>query len=235
MPRTGRPAKAPKIERTCEVCSAKWSSYAWDVNKQRFCSRACWAKSKISALNARRAEPRFNECRWCKTSFRVGGAGHPHYGARYCCKSCASHARMADGVEAHTPPREMSREERAWLAALIDGEGSLVWTNPKHLHMVRIDIANTHIGILEHAKAVSGTGKIYIRGAPKKAHHNQVYYWSCSGQNARALLYQLLPWLIIKKLGAEVALGIVKATEPPKPLRSLANMRAAAASSDEAA
>lgn len=219
--RIGRPPKAPKIERTCEVCGEKWFTYAWNQNRTKYCSRECWRVSRIGRPNPHKLQPQYKNCAYCGTPFRYGGMGHAAHNVKHCSKKCAAQARIESGVIPYLPAREdLTCEERAWLAGVFDGEGTIAWPRRTALHSVRLDIANTCLPFLEKIKEVTGTGRIYIRSVQTNPRHNQAYYWSVGAKNALIILRQIHPWLIIKKHAAEVALGLVEATEPPPAMRT---------------
>jgi len=209
----GRPPKAPKVELTCQQCGKKWLRYPWVKDEGKYCSRACYYKSMVGkGMPIIKPEPRI--CPECKNEFWVGGVGYRKFNSTYCSRQCSAKHRWLH-FPGHERAREMSDVERAWMACLLDAEGSIVWPRKTVLNSVRLSVANTSLPFLEHARQVTGTGKILERTAPSSPFHTRGYNWHCYGENARIILRQVLPWLIIKKEAAEVALGIVQATEPP--------------------
>lgn len=198
---------------TCLQCDGTWEHYAW--NSTKYCSRECWRLSRIGRENPRKP-PQEKNCPVCGTGFLVG-TGHKSPNITYCSKSCGRHAAWAGGHNTAVP---MDKYEVAWLAGLFDGEGCISWPRRELLHSVRLDIPQTNLELLEKVQAVTGTGKITARKRAK-AQHSQAWTWSCYGQNARSVLRQILPWLIVKRAAAEVALGLTDATEPPWTQRTL--------------
>ena len=93
----------------------------------------------------------------------------------------------------------MKLTDASWLAGLLDGEGSITLAKPPNINSMRISIANNCMPLLEHVLAVTGTGTIVKKGKPAQANHAQGYYWQCYADNARSLLRQILPWLIVKR------------------------------------
>lgn len=99
----------------------------------------------------------------------------------------------------------LSREEAAWLAGLFDGEGCISQPRKEHRASLRLTITNTHYGLLERILEVAGVGKIIDHKAPTDR-HSQTWNWQCYSDNARDLLRQMLPWLIVKREKALIAI-----------------------------
>lgn len=110
----------------------------------------------------------------------------------------------------------------AWLAALIDGEGSimLIKRSPSpsqirnspsvvnnHHYRAQVGIYNTDLRLMEALKEKTGIRRVYthIRQA-KENHKRTAYRWNLVADECRELLPQLLPWLICKKEQAELLL-----------------------------
>jgi hypothetical protein len=207
MPRTGRPKKSADVACKCRVCGKEWTVPEWNKTQRDFCSRTCVYKSKVGVpRNDLRAKATFNLCPVCGKEFQVGGTGRPKYKQKYCSGEC-----QAVGQTYQPKPRTMSELEVAWLAGLFDGEGSIILkkrSRPNSLSS-RITITNTFYPLLERVIEVTGTGKLYemTRYKPDPSHARS-WNWQCNGSNARLVLEQLLPWLIVKKERAEIILGL---------------------------
>jgi hypothetical protein len=83
----------------------------------------------------------------------------------------------------------MSGEQIAWLAGLIEGEGSFVATTRT------LSVVSTDEDIIHRLRDTTGVGRIY-RAARQQPHHKQAYLWNV-GRSAhlRQLIPLLLPWL----------------------------------------
>jgi hypothetical protein len=219
----GRPAREPKITLTCKQCGLQWVQYAWVKGAVDYCSQDCFHKSRIGKPNPlARREREVKNCENCGLEFVVGGFGNPPRTKRFCGRSCAKQAMWADRPAAHSPAREMTRDECAWFAGLFDGEGCIAWPRRAALHSVRLDLGNTSMALLERILQVTGTGSL-IASKMKKPQHNQAWHWCCYASNATHILKQIYPFLIVKKEAAAVALGLVDAAEPPSTRRTLAS------------
>ena len=115
----------------------------------------------------------------------------------------------------------MNDIEKAYLAGLVDGEGSigLYLKNHRTDFSLRLAVYNTddtlmawlqiHIGGLVH--------KVGRRHNPK---HRQEYCWYLSSTSACETLKLILPYLVIKRAKAEIAIDAWEHRQPtPRELR----------------
>ena len=90
----------------------------------------------------------------------------------------------------------LSNTDAAYLAGLIDGEGTVTLTR-KHRNENRqlcVSISSTEIGLLEFALAVTGVGKITNKKT-SQSHHTRSYAYAVYNRQALALLENTLPFL----------------------------------------
>lgn len=108
------------------------------------------------------------------------------------CQSCVS---LAAGSV-----REISPEEVAWLAGLIEGEGSFVaTTRTLSVHMTDEDV-------IRRLQEVTGVGRVYAT-AKQKPRHKDAYKWHVKRRDhLRQLVPLLLPWLGARRRKAATAL-----------------------------
>lgn len=224
MPRTGRPPKHLKEVRTCQHCERKYEAYPY-AGPKRFCTPACYYASRVGKkypVPVREMRP----CRLCGKLMTIGGGGNRRANAMFCSQPCAVNGRW-EGVPGHEPARAMSDVEIAWFAGVFDGEGGVAWPRRTKVTSVRLSITNTSRPLLEKVIEVVGTGRLLDRTRFRKSlKHSPVWVWSIYGENAQIVLRQILPWLIVKREAAEVALGIRKVAEPPLTLRSRTTLAA---------
>lgn len=231
MARTGRPPRVTKITRVCRVCGGEWQAYPWDANRLLYCSRKCWAISRIGNVPGNKVEPEKRNCKWCGTEFLVGGQGRRHRSSTYCSKTCSKHSHWAQGKAPHGKARQMSEIECAWFAGFFDGEGCVGWPRRHLVTSFRLMISNTNREVLDRILLITGTGSIKERFRRSQG-HSPAWAWTCNGDNARAILSQIFQHLIVKREAAEVALGMKKADAPPWTQRTK-TMRAARGISSE--
>jgi hypothetical protein len=92
--------------------------------------------------------------------------------------------------------QNMSAPDIAYIAGLIDGEGTVTLTR-KHKNENRqlcISISSTEISLLEFVLSVTGVGKITNKQA-SKSHHAHSYAYAVYNRQALALLKNTLPYL----------------------------------------
>ena len=152
----------------------------------------------------RRVVPEERTCGQCGTAFLVGGRGRPQRKQRYCSNRCAALLRY------HVPTaRKFTKLEAAYLAGLIDGEGSiLVVQRREQRNTWRLSISNTYRPVIEWCRAVTGVGSLV--SIPKRhlnPKHADCWVWQCYSWNAAQTLQQTLPFMTIKREKAETLLG----------------------------
>jgi hypothetical protein len=99
-------------------------------------------------------------------------------------------------MPAYREVRVLSVAEAAYLAGLIDGEGTVTLSR-KHADEMRqlvVSISNTELRILEFARVSIGAGKL-TRKRTSKAHHTPSYAYTLWNRQALALLTQIEPYL----------------------------------------
>lgn len=136
------------------------------------------------------------------------------------CKKCRSKSRKIPKVvwlknrQKHIDKmtvNALSIGDAAYLAGLVDGEGCIQMgrnhaNDPKRAttYTLRVRITNTFPGLMDWVSKIVGHGwarEIKLPpGATKPA-----WEWYLTGHRAVAFLRQIHPYLIIKKLQAEVA------------------------------
>ncbi|MFD0509375.1 DNA methyltransferase [Streptomyces chiangmaiensis] len=109
----------------------------------------------------------------------------------------------------------MSDVDAAWLAALVDGEGTITIgrdrrsaKNPKHqdVYQVTISVANTSRPLLEKARRVMNCGSDLAKN--NHGINRPVYSIQVSGEQACTIIRAIRPWLIDKETQAGIALAL---------------------------
>lgn len=101
----------------------------------------------------------------------------------------------------------------AQLASFIDGEGSIrinevPYDRARKIYYncnLHVFISNTDIRLMNHFKSLFG-GSIHV-GNHKTNNHRTCYKWCVAAKKAEAILKGCLPYFIIKREQAEVALA----------------------------
>jgi hypothetical protein len=119
-------------------------------------------------------------------------------------------------VDKKPQTRELSSEAAAYIAGLIDGEGTITLTR-LHINENRrlvVSIANTERQLLQFVLDQVGAGKI-TRKRTTSEHHTASYCYAVSSGQALALLTNVMPNLrTYKRHRAELALKHYKALTP---------------------
>ena len=193
----GRPAKAKQISHVCGHCGKEYTRPEWRKYGDKFCSNVCYWASKILPEELR-AKGRECTCLFCKKVFY---SWHKH--PRYCSHACS--------VKHHTKyatPYILSVPDAAYLAGILDGEGSIIQVKP---HTWRVAIYQSDEPFILWVREVTGTGLAAKRPATSYAGKNLVkqgvfkvgWHWQLYGHNAALFIRQLLPYLRIKRALAE--------------------------------
>jgi hypothetical protein len=111
-------------------------------------------------------------------------------------------------VTPHKSQNLLSQVDAAYVAGIIDGEGTITLTR-KHRNENRqlaISISSTERQLLEFIKAAVGFGKITKKRA-NKAHHSQSYAYAVYNRQALVVLEAIQPYLrTYKKARADLIL-----------------------------
>jgi hypothetical protein len=99
-------------------------------------------------------------------------------------------------MHAYREVRVLCIAEAAYLAGLIDGEGTVTLSR-KHAGEMRqlvISLSNTGLRILEFARISVGGGKL-TRKRTSKSHHTPSYVYALWNRHALAVLGQVEPYM----------------------------------------
>lgn len=178
-----------------------------------YCSRACYHQSRIGRRQNRTPKaPKqrkmiIRTCAWCTTQFHTLSSAGAR--ARFCSRSCQAYFHANQ-----TPAQSLASTEAAYLAAIVDGEGSVSIidrsaTRPGASRpTIRLVVGNTYLPLLEWIAAKTGVGRIFqhskLRDRVKP--NKQMYYWGVTSLQAVQVLQQLTPYLLEKRERAQPAI-----------------------------
>lgn len=125
--------------------------------------------------------------------------------------------------------KRLNKITAAWLAALIDGEGSIMCIRHSHgpsknssskfkrhlSYRPRISIYNSRRKLLEAVVEKTGMGEIHlhIRRKGREIKSKDVYEWRITRDDCRKLIPKIMPWLILKDRQADALLDIIDIIE----------------------
>ena len=110
----------------------------------------------------------------------------------------------------------MIKVEKAYLAGLIDGEGTITLTvcNKGQLPQPQLSISNNNLNVLEWVKQKVSCGCI-VKKNPKKPNHRISYTWQVNrAGRVLSILNEIRDFLIIKKPQSDLILGKYKKVTP---------------------
>lgn len=109
----------------------------------------------------------------------------------------------------------MTSQEKAYLAGIIDGEGTVTLSraHANEMGSPKVSVANNSLQLLNWIKTKTGTGVI-IRRSKRSPVHGDQYVLDISDNAALALLGELREYLLVKKAHAELLLARYKAVTP---------------------
>lgn len=200
MARTGRPKKSLDVQCRCKTCGKEYAVPEWQDWGRDFCGRPCYFEHRRKNPVRNFVEPETKICPSCGTAFLVRGKGRRPARAIHCSRVCAGTGRVRT-----SPARIMDPIEAAWLAGVFDGEGNIAHPR-KGRPGVRLTVNNTCEPFVQRILEVVATGSIFYRPS-KNPRHSDQWVWQCHAENARILLRQMLPWLIVKREKAEEVLN----------------------------
>jgi hypothetical protein len=111
--------------------------------------------------------------------------------------------------ERSTDCRELTEEEKAWLAGAIDGEGSIFLSKVRNpasrrgfFYRPQIGVSNSNRAFLVRAMKIIGEGTVQLAKKGDSGWKTRWVYGASAGF-LRAVLPQIMPYLIVKRLMAE--------------------------------
>lgn len=166
---------------------------------QRFCSMACSHASQ-------KKSPVVKICMRCKMDFEIlrsPSSRKKRPGQLFCSDACKFAARYRSGRVS----KKLSTVEAAYLAGIIDGEGtiSLYMNKGKQTVQVSLSIANTDRPLLNWARLLTGLGDTHFEKQTNPRHKIRGR-WRCGADAAISVIRQIKPFLKIKSRQADLAI-----------------------------
>jgi hypothetical protein len=113
-------------------------------------------------------------------------------------------------------PLPLSREEAAWLAAVIDCEGWIGMSKSTRSNGVGywavVGVGNTNVKLIDRLFALTGIGVVNLSTRANIKNSKPCHMWTVTRyEHVRALLMAIRPFLILKDAQADLILSL-----PPK-------------------
>jgi hypothetical protein len=113
---------------------------------------------------------------------------------------------------------KLSKEDRAYIAGIIDGEGCITisrklscdGTKGGIQYRLYVQVANTNVDLINFLKTVTGLGNVGY-GESKNKKHKPYYRWGLWSIQATQLLRQITPHLVVKHRQAMLGIKFIEA------------------------
>jgi DNA modification methylase len=105
----------------------------------------------------------------------------------------------------------LSAEDAAYMAAFIDGEGSISIRRRARQIQLMLTVVNTHEGVLRWMQERTGMGQVRQREV-RDEKWRQCWEWSATSRQAAQVIYAVLDHLRVKRQQALVALRFMETT-----------------------
>ena len=109
--------------------------------------------------------------------------------------------------------KELSETDLSYLAGFFDGDGciNISKSHPKHSksprHVLQVILAQANRPFLQMWAERTGIGKLYqFKSQTKLNNRQEMWHWRMTGQQAEDLLRLLMPFLLIKRAQADIAI-----------------------------
>jgi hypothetical protein len=199
-----------RINLTCVQCGKSFERDSWEVNrgKTKYCSLSCFYLSRIGQERPALRRRINKVCPSCGKEFETGGRAGK-VSKIFCSNKCARLARFRRGAKC----KVLSKANAAYIAGFLDGEGTImiVLRKPSASYSLRVALAQSSKArqVLDWISEVTGVGASVNKNfsSPK---HDMGLTWACAGDAAVGLLEQILPYLIVKRTQAELAINFQK-------------------------
>lgn len=99
-------------------------------------------------------------------------------------------------MNSHKQARQLTKTEAAYIAGLIDGEGTitLIRKHKNEHRQLSLSISSTEIALLEFVKSATGVGKITTKRT-SKSHHTPSFTYAVYNRQALIIVEQVLSFL----------------------------------------
>ncbi len=122
---------------------------------------------------------------------------------------------MTSVISEHKRVRTLTKTESAYLAGIIDGEGTvtLTYRNKSSQRQLAVTVSSTDRRLLEYILRIVGAGKITNKKI-SRVNHSPAYTFQISNRQALSMLKQIAPFLrTYKRERTRIALsGYLKVT-----------------------
>lgn len=191
---------------TCPQCGKKFERHPWETRAHKvgsYCSPECWEQSRKGKPRPEiQVEPEDRTCPVCGTHFQVGGRGRPSRDAVFCSVRCQNLGRYRKG----NTSVQLSDVDSAYIAGLVDGEGSIMLFWRRDTVAIRMTVTNTVKSALDWLQEVCQVGRIQSHRKEGATRYKPTWAWMLNGDGAISVLRQIRPYMRMKAAQAYLAI-----------------------------
>ncbi len=183
--------------RLCAICENPLKS-----TQEKYCSNDCHHKSILGSGKF------INKiCPICEELFVCGARSGLNNSYRplntvYCSSDCSG--RRLFKTDVNILP--IDSKTAAYIAGLVDGEGSIMLVTKKNSYLLSLTITNSFRPVLDWVDSVTGLGVIRTKKRYSNKHKVSYFFQSYS-YSAAAIIRLIQPYLIIKTEQANLGLA----------------------------
>jgi len=164
----------------------------------------------------RRTEPITKVCPVCDKPFPVCPPGkssrtYPRNSQVFCSHPCALRARYRSGTHC----KELSPTVAAYIAGFLDGDGSIILYKRRTKVALRVSFTNCKKPVLEWIREQTGIGNITSKTL-YSSKHAPGWHLLINSEAAQTLLVQVVPYMHIKRLRAQLAIEFHERLKDPR-------------------
>jgi hypothetical protein len=183
----------------CPQCGSSFERQPKETKK--YCGVVCARAATVGHRPYNLSIPEERECAACGKVFLIGGRGRPRKRQRFCSNDCKCAGRYRRGASLEV----LTETQAAYVAGLLDGEGSIMLLSRGENIQVKITVTNTHRGVLDWLSEVTGVGSVVVHRAGT-SHHRPTWFWQTHSDPAASLLQQVRSYMIVKLAQADLAI-----------------------------
>lgn len=183
---------------------------ASQARQRKYCSHECYLGTRAGRPRRKWAKIETRACLVCGKTFEVGGAGRPPRRQRLCSDACQRKSRYRTGSQA----KVIAERDAIYLAAFVDGEGSIMLGARGDTASVILSASNTKRNVLDWMVEATGVGRVQHH-RPGTEKHAEAFFWRCTGDAAESVLRQIAAHLKLKRPQAELAIAFQERLRDP--------------------
>ena len=105
--------------------------------------------------------------------------------------------------------RTKNPTDAAWLAGIIEGEGSIRINSmtTRNYGALILAVTSTDCDMLDNIVAITGVGRIKHKGTPK-GNRRESWVWTCASRQAASVLHGILPYCRVERCREKIIFGL---------------------------